>query len=294
MILSRSDAYKTEYYNDWAKPQGLQPSQVGLKIDIDKSRYLVLGTHVQLRTYDKQAQFYNRSLEKLIPHMNNALQVADLVNTRNQYQILTDSIFDKLNLAVFLLNRKLQLIEANCVAEDILRQDGLLRLNNKTKTLEAILATSSNSLNTAFKKCQNQNNDYPNDLFTLNSAKGPSTYIAWIKTANEGDCRTYDLTPTSEVINKTQDNLILIIAKRTVSNRLSSKILQTFLDLTPAEAKLATALANGVTLKHYANQSAISHNTTRNQLNSIFTKTNISSQTELIGYIWRTLGLAPK
>ena len=288
MVISRSDAYKTEYYNDWAKPQGLEPSQVGLKIDIDQHRFLVLGAHVNVKTYDQQALFYERLLDKLMPHMSNALQVANLIHTTNQHLALSNSTLGNLGLAVFLLNHKMQLIDANGLAEDILKRGDLVKRNETTKALEAILAKSSNKLNTAFASCQDREYDRPNDLFTLQSAKDGAPYIAWIKTACQDDYDIPHLDLTNAVVNKGRDNFILIIAQRPSSPRLNDNIIQALLGLTPAEAKLAAALAGGVSLKHYSRRSGISHNTTRNQLKSIFEKTGVSSQAELVGYIWKS------
>lgn len=55
--------------------------------------------------------------------------------------------------------------------------------------------------------------------------------------------------------------------------------------LTPAEATLAAALSEGLTLTEYAEQRGVSVGTTRIQLKSIFSKTGTSRQPELIGLL---------
>lgn len=67
-------------------------------------------------------------------------------------------------------------------------------------------------------------------------------------------------------------------------------IVESILGVTKAEAKLAAALANGETLKSYALQAKISHNTARGQLSSIFHKTGLNRQAELVAHIWRSFG----
>lgn len=51
--------------------------------------------------------------------------------------------------------------------------------------------------------------------------------------------------------------------------------------LTPAEASLANALVNGVSLTRYADENAVSHNTVRSHVQSLMHKCNVSRQQDL-------------
>lgn len=57
--------------------------------------------------------------------------------------------------------------------------------------------------------------------------------------------------------------------------------------LTPAELKLATALAEGITLAEFSERCALSIHTARNQLKSVFWKTGTSRQSELVALFLR-------
>ncbi len=63
---------------------------------------------------------------------------------------------------------------------------------------------------------------------------------------------------------------------------LSPADVATLFGLTPAEARLATALTEGASLADYANEQGISVGTTRIQLKSVFSKTKTSRQSDLI------------
>jgi DNA-binding CsgD family transcriptional regulator len=52
--------------------------------------------------------------------------------------------------------------------------------------------------------------------------------------------------------------------------------------LTPAEAKVALSLSNGLSIGDMARQNAISRNTVRSQVRSIFSKMGINRQSQLI------------
>lgn len=63
---------------------------------------------------------------------------------------------------------------------------------------------------------------------------------------------------------------------------LSPDAISSAYDLTPAEARVAVAIANGLSLEELAEQGGISVNTARSQLRSIFRKTDTSRQAELV------------
>lgn len=86
MVLSRDDARKTEYYHGWVKPQGLDITQVGCKITIDKDRFIILGTHVDPKTFDTQIQFYHSVLTTLIPHITRSIKINQILKEQQQTQ----------------------------------------------------------------------------------------------------------------------------------------------------------------------------------------------------------------
>jgi len=62
-------------------------------------------------------------------------------------------------------------------------------------------------------------------------------------------------------------------------------ILAQALDLTPAEARLAALLARGLSIEAAAAELRVAQQTTRNQLKSIFAKTGVHRQSELVSLI---------
>lgn len=74
---------------------------------------------------------------------------------------------------------------------------------------------------------------------------------------------------------------VLVIVDTHAHRALLPTTLRILFDLTPAEARLATAIANGVDLASFARRNAVSKETVRNQLKAIFEKTNTRRQPEL-------------
>ena len=69
----------------------------------------------------------------------------------------------------------------------------------------------------------------------------------------------------------------------------SRQILGELFDLTPAEANLATLLARGLSLAEVSTAQNISQHTARAQLKSIFAKTGVSRQAELVRLVLKSV-----
>jgi len=63
--------------------------------------------------------------------------------------------------------------------------------------------------------------------------------------------------------------------------------------LTPAETRLAAHLLNGGTVDRYATEQSVSRHTVRNQLRSIYAKTNTNRQVSLLQLLLRASGKNP-
>jgi len=80
----------------------------------------------------------------------------------------------------------------------------------------------------------------------------------------------------------TSGGAILVIAGHAPSPGLSPELLQGLFDLTPAEARLARALMQGLTTAGAARQFGMAEATVRTQMKSLFAKTGQSRQSDLV------------
>jgi DNA-binding CsgD family transcriptional regulator len=65
----------------------------------------------------------------------------------------------------------------------------------------------------------------------------------------------------------------------------SVRIIQDLFDLTPAEARVARGIAAGKTVHDLADEAGIAAGTVRQQLKSVFSKTGVSRQADLVGLL---------
>lgn len=83
---------------------------------------------------------------------------------------------------------------------------------------------------------------------------------------------------------------LISIVDPTARLRTPETTVQLALGITPAEARLAIATANDVTLKDFADQRGISFNTVRSQMRSILDKLGLKRQSQLTALMARSFG----
>ena len=81
--------------------------------------------------------------------------------------------------------------------------------------------------------------------------------------------------------------ILLLFSEAKAGARLSAGFLGTLFGLTPAEARLAISLAEDHSLELIAHENKISTATVRNQLKSVFLKTDTHKQSELVALLLR-------
>jgi DNA-binding CsgD family transcriptional regulator len=78
---------------------------------------------------------------------------------------------------------------------------------------------------------------------------------------------------------------VLVITTVLPSGIASAQVIQCLFDLTPAEARVARGIAVGKTIDELAQEAGLAAATVRNQLKSVFSKTGVSRQADLVGIL---------
>lgn len=290
MVLSRDDARKTEYYNGWVKPQGLDITQVGCKVSIDKDRFIILGTHVDPKTFDTQSHYYHSILTTLIPHITRSIKINQIIKEQQQTQKNLQDIFDRLDLAIFIIDQKFRIQISNGLANKILKRGDLILIDKYSKSLVSANKDCSEQFYTALKRCLSETKKLEQQTLCLTSTIDNQKYVTWAQTANQEHLAQFNDKAPPFHFNDENPLIAVLVSIPQTHTGPPVDIVESILGVTKAEAKLAAALANGETLKSYALQAKISHNTARGQLSSIFHKTGLNRQAELVAHIWRSFG----
>ncbi len=219
-------------------------------------------------------------LNSMIPHLKRALRIHGRLESTNSEKELYAQAVSQLSVATFFLNEKQQLVDNNPMAERLISANrGIMLKSGKLTLLRPI---DNQKLRNAIEAA-------------LNARSRGDTVFAQAMPVydNSGDC-VLGLTVRPLAVKRHREHddeaVIAIFVSDAASTRETphSSLTQLF-GLTPAESRLATALANGLSLDDASASLHISRNTARAHLRSIFSKTGVSQQTQLVGLILKSV-----
>lgn len=212
-------------------------------------------------------------LEAILPHIQRAILIHANLNRIESERNLFAGAMDKLSVGTILLDEHADVLSANAVARQLFEQkDGIHLTGTKlafhsrddSATLQAIiqeaLEAQQNDLLGMVKACRLPR---PSGRPDLGVVVRPVPTSAW----SEGQS-----SPT----------IALFISDPEQEFSASQQALSELFNLTKAESALALLLTRGLTLAEASQQLFISQHTARAQLKSIFAKTGVTRQAELI------------
>jgi DNA-binding CsgD family transcriptional regulator len=206
-----------------------------------------------------------RKLERLSKSLSRAAMIAQAMARASASAAL--EAFDISNIAVVLVNRTGEVVAANKAAKGLLKSgirivDGRLNVSDPDSTAQ-----------------------FEGAVRRLVAPDSDAALLPPIRLPRRGrpPILAHPLRLENVVTNAVNDPLAAIILIDPGARKKSSEShLHIAFRLTPAEAKLASALATGEPLDRICEQLEISKETGRNQLKSIFAKTGTRRQAELV------------
>jgi DNA-binding CsgD family transcriptional regulator len=124
-------------------------------------------------------------------------------------------------------------------------------------------------------------------LFRLQSHGGQQVCSIPIAATPEVPASIVHVVPVRGVANDifTAASCVLLITTVERWGIASTEVIQGLFDLTPAEARVARGIAAGKTIDELADEAGLAALTVRNQLKSVFRKTGVSRQADLVGIL---------
>jgi DNA-binding CsgD family transcriptional regulator/PAS domain-containing protein len=272
-VMSDRELAKTEFYNDFLRPQNHFHSFGCIITQDDPIRSAIAAMRPQSAGEFEEAE--EQLLKQLFPHLNTAMRLHERI-AGMEYRMggMMDAL-NRLAEGVMLVDADGRVAFANRYAEAILRSgDGLgqfadgVRADGTEQTRELRRAIAQVAAGGAGRPMA------PGCALTLRraSCRGAlKLYIASAKSIRES--------------SRGRPAAVVFIADPEQPRAPDPGTLEQLLDLSPAEARLATSLAQGKTLQDCAGEAAVSLNTVRTHLQRIFSKTGVRRQAELIRLI---------
>lgn len=266
--------YRSVYYNEWMRPQGF-------RFTIGNTLLSGEGTvaNVTLLRCEDQPSFSPaevRAFERLSVHLTRALNVGLRLERASQQREQGSAVFDRLEHGVLTLDAQGRLLYANAAAEALLRRrigltlrDGFLRTVNpdEAQSLETLLRNLTSGVDGS--GCGRP------AAITLRCGRGSRRLDVNGMPLSSGRARYLASRPA----------VLLTIVDRSGPDPGLEPLLRRAYGMTPAEARLGVALAQGASLRDTADRLGVTYATARGTLKVLFRKTETHRQGQLVARI---------
>jgi DNA-binding CsgD family transcriptional regulator len=291
-VISRSDLMKTEWYQDFMRPQKLI-SGIGVTVARDQRELVSAGLLVPLDTEPEQ-ESHVALLQQVTPHFARALKVNRQLRGADFRWQLAEQCFNRLEVGVVLVSPDMIVQFANTEAERILgQQDGLGR--NRDGRLRA--ASSDDDASLRASVCS------ATDPTSARRAAGADRGGVLAARRRSGQ-RPYGVLvaparPPAGLFGLASEPRAIVFISEGRTRRPSADLLAAAFDLTPAESRLLQVLLQGHGLTEAAAHLGKSVNTAKTHVRALFDKLECSGQADLVRTVashpvWLVGGGAPR
>lgn len=270
-VISEDEWRASTYYRDYCQSQGVFRV---LAADISTRNGGLYG--FRITRSEESPDFSAAEIEfcgLLLPHIKRALNLHLSINQDRKVSNLYSHAMAQLLVGVVILDQNGQVIERNPAANAILGlRDGLSIENSE---LAASYSDDNRKLQKLLRDALNPALAKRVGVIEAMSVTRPSGKLSWgliLQRISSDQWTEGKQRPSVAVFVRDTEGRV------DPSNRLAQQLFQ----LTPAETALAIQLANGLSLEEAAEVLHIKRNTVRAHLRSIFSKTGVRRQTELV------------
>lgn len=211
---------------------------------------------------------------QLIPHLRRALNIHNQIDRSYSLGLMYSQAIGRMSIATMLIDENGTVIDKNLCAQDILDSNDGLKIRNGR--LEAYYPTDNKKLNDLIKHAFNES--------TAKESSGLPEAMSITRPSGEVKLGlVVEPIPATAWAEENGFPTAVIYIRDSVSqSHTSADIAKKLFNLTPAETALSIELSNGLSLEEAAEALGIKRNTARAHLRSIFSKTGVRRQTELV------------
>ncbi len=205
-----------------------------------------------------------------LPHLRRALQMHNLLDRSESLSELYSQAISRLSVATLVLDESGSVLQVNPVAQEILASaDGLKLVGGR---LEATYPSDNRELQRLIRAA-----------FSADAPKGAEAMSVTRPSGLVNLGLVVEPIPSLDWADERGKPAALVYIRDAASKSLASEVVtKQLFNLTRAETALAMELANGLSLEEAAEGLNIRRNTARAHLRSIFSKTGVRRQTELV------------
>ena len=276
-ILDDQELMTSDYYLHY-----LQPINLFRILGVDTAEPGGMMARLRFSRQHTESAFtpQDRDLLALItPHLRRAIQIYAKLNRMTSERDVYAGAVNQLSVATIILDEQGRLLNSNAVAKALLAQKGGLSLRDEHLYIEG------RDINKELQQAL--------DIIIKAQQSGATSVVRALRVPRPA-CRS-DLglvirpVPASQWSEgQSSPCAAVFISDPDLEESASQQVIGDLFELTPAEAKLAILLARGLSLAQASAAQNISQHTVRAQLKSIFAKTGVSRQAELVRLVLKS------
>lgn len=258
----------SDYYADFLARGNMGHCVAGVPIQ-NREQTAYFGFHLP-RDAGPPDNAVMRLVARIQPHLNRAIQTQfHLVDAQLKNAVYSEA-FDNLNVGIVIVGHRQEILVANKVAEDILNEGTVL--HGRGRRLGAARSDESGSLSSMIASAVGRRGEKGGAGMLRGTGSAPVSVT---------------VTPTSSTFREhTGAAAMIFLAPFHASrDRNWSTALRDLYGLTSTESRVASLLANGRSTKEAAEELALTYETVRSVIKSVFAKTGTRRQGELIALI---------
>lgn len=269
-ILPEAEWRASQYYRDWCEQIGVFHVMAS---DISTSDGGIYGFRITRPESSPNFSEADRALCKLLlPHLKRALNLHLSINKDRKVSALYSHAMAQLMVAAIVLDENRNVLDCNPMAKAILELGDGLRITGQQ--LEATYVNDNRNLQRLVRDALAHKTSSVG-LIEAMSVSRPSGKVSWGVVVQA-------ITPDQWTEGKHRPCVAVFVRDAEGKAHPPVKLAQQLFQLTPAETALAIQLANGLSLEEAGEVLNIRRNTARAHLRSIFSKTGVRRQTELV------------
>jgi DNA-binding CsgD family transcriptional regulator len=268
----------TEFYNDFLFRYGIVHGMFGL-VKRDASSWASVSLYRGSRSREFRVSDLG-TLNLLIPHIERAFKLHFQFSQLKERSEGMGTALNMLATGLIFLGTKGEVLLMNKAAEELLgRRDGLLDVRG---ALSAAVRAESARLQTL-----------TDGAVQTGIGRGLSAGGTMLISRENSRPLSITVAPLHEFSASPSQRpaAVIFISDPDRNIELPADLLGRCYGLTPAEARLAIVLLEGHSLKESADSCGVTHNTAKSQLKTVFSKTQVKRQGELIRLLLNTAGV---
>jgi DNA-binding CsgD family transcriptional regulator/PAS domain-containing protein len=265
----------SRFYKEWCRPRGLRHA-LGV-VTGSSSRMIVLVAN-RLKTQPCYGDGDSRLFLSLIPHVSQALKIAEAIGLRTMRSEAFKATLDTLSVGVYLHDRQGRLVYMNHAATCQIKAGDVLRIANNR--LSPASAEAREALDRAIKTaCSDSAGQCAASIALPLEKDGAAGLIATALALNHGQCQPFAAA------------CVVFVQDPRIAPRVPGEAFANLFGLTRAELDVLLALADGRSPQGVADVLGIALSTVKSHLLKIFEKTGTSRQIDLVRLV---MGSSPQ